>query len=83
MSSPLPPQKKIGMGKLFHPGSPANNDCIDPHPNGNDRVKWPVKCLSWSTEFVTAAPANISALGDKPTNITSCNGDECQFVRIR
>jgi len=67
----------IGMGKLFHPGSPAANDCKNPHPA---RENVPVDCRAWSTEFVTPSPANISALGDKPGAITQCAGDACNFT---
>ena len=48
----------IGMGKLFHPGSPKSNDCPQPHPKTGA-----VDCPSWSTSFETAQPANVTLDG--------------------
>ena len=43
----------IGMGKVFHPNSPAHNDC--PRPRGEAP-----NCPSWTTAFHTNAPRNIT-----------------------
>lgn len=61
----------LGMGKVFHPGSPPENDCAHPHPQ---RPGMQEDCRSWSTEFTTDAPADITAIGDIPTQITRCDG---------
>ena len=37
-------------------------------------------CKSWSTEFNTAAPMDIRALGNHPTQITECDADACNFT---
>ena len=37
-------------------------------------------CRSWSTEFETHAPADITAIGDIPTQITDCVGNRCNFT---
>ena len=56
----------LGMGKLFHPGSPASNDCPTPHPASGEP-----DCPSWSTSFETASPANVT-LDKKP--VLRCGG---------
>jgi hypothetical protein len=67
----------LGMGKIFHPGSPPSNDCVRPHPL---RPGMQEDCRSWSTEFDTTAPADIRALGDNPLQITDCAADKCKFT---
>lgn len=67
----------LGMGKIFHPGSPPANDCVRPHPL---RPGMQEDCRSWSTEFETPAPADIVALGDNPMQITDCQADSCNFT---
>ena len=42
----------VGMGKLYHPGHPNNNDCSHPEKAGG--------CPSWTTTFNTTAPANVT-----------------------
>ena len=58
-------------------GSPPSNDCQNPHP-ARDAER--ADCKSWSTEFVTPAPADITALGDKPSAVTNCAADRCNFT---
>eukprot|EP00966_Prymnesium_polylepis_P098884 2290015-Prymnesium_polylepis.1 len=60
------------MGKLFHPGSPAANDCPTPHPAHGGTPD----CPSWTTSFETSAPANIT-LDRKP--VLRCSGTTCEF----
>lgn len=68
----------LGMGKLYHPGSPRANDCPDPHPAGSHAEE---RCPSWSTRFTTPQPQNIVPLGyDSPGAITNCTGDTCKFT---
>lgn len=65
----------VGMGKIFHPGSPKANDCDNPRsatPSEN--------CRSWSTEMTTPLPANITAIGNLPTNIMECAGERCNLT---
>lgn len=64
----------LGMGKLFHPNSPYANDCPDPHPDDGAP-----DCPSWTTSFVTSAPANVT-LDGKP--VLRCGGGDnasCDF----
>eukprot|EP01051_Picozoa_sp_SAG22_P027239 SAG22_NODE_9017_length_614_cov_1.174757_1_plen_193_part_10 len=38
-------------------------------------------CKSWSTEFTTPSPSDVTALGDNPQVITSCGEDDvCNFT---
>jgi arylsulfatase A-like enzyme len=50
----------LGVGKVFHPSSPPSNDCVLPHSTNPRR---PTDCRSWSTQYNTTAPANITGLG--------------------
>lgn len=59
----------VGLGKIFHPGSPHQNDCLNPHPA---RAGVAPDCRAWSTEMTTPLPANITAIGNRPTNIMEC-----------
>ena len=65
----------MGMGKIFHPGHPKANDCIDPYP-ADGRAP---DCRSWTTEFTSTTPADITALGDNPMAVTTCAADACNF----
>jgi iduronate 2-sulfatase len=56
----------VGMGKIFHPNSPKANDCANPRGS-------PPRCNSWSTEFATPDPVDITGLGTIPTPITRCD----------
>eukprot|EP00940_MAST-03C_sp_MAST-3C-sp2_P000707 g707.t1 len=53
----------VGLGKLFHPGSPKQNDCVSPREGD---------CPSWSTTIVS--DRNITMRGGQSgTNVLSCS----------
>jgi hypothetical protein len=51
-----------GVGKLYHPASPPDNDCRNPSAGGNDER---VNCPSWSTGFHSNNPADVH-IQDQP-----------------
>ena len=61
----------VGMGKLYHPGHPNNNDCSHPEAAGG--------CPSWTTTFNTTAPANVTLENHGEHPVLTCIGADCQF----
>ena len=61
----------VGMGKLYHPGHPNNNDCAHPEAAGG--------CPSWTTSFNTTAPANVTLENHGAHSVLTCAGAECDF----
>ena len=61
----------VGMGKLYHPGHPNNNDCSHPEAAGG--------CPSWTTTFNTTAPANVTLENHGAHPVLTCVGAACDF----
>ena len=61
----------VGMGKLYHPGHPNNNDCSHPEAAGG--------CPSWTTTFNTTAPANVTLENHGTHPVLTCVGAACDF----
>ena len=55
----------VGMGKLYHPGHPNNNDCSHPEAAGG--------CPSWTTSFNTTAPANVTLENHGAHSVLTCS----------
>jgi hypothetical protein len=62
----------VGLGKVFHPQHPKNNDCISPRT---------AVCRSWSTAFHSTDPSDVTITGNNAT-VVSCDkfDGNCNFT---
>ena len=59
----------IGLGKVYHPQHPLDNDCLDPNAGTM------AGCRSWSTTFQTNAPATVLNQLDHGAVVVNCTNN--------